>query len=298
MGPSPPHRGSLHETTAAGTGQGIRSPEQVVLDLPVAGPTSRMLAYGVDVLVLLAIIGGAVFVFVNPILLLQAAAVGVGERWAEELQDPERVLAAVREILVLGISIVLLVQVIAETAYFALFEALAGGRSPGKMLVGLRVVSGNGRAIGFPQALARNLLRFIDALPLAYGVGLAALLLSPRSQRLGDVAAGTIVVRLDRPPVAATVDDAPDPEDDSFVFDRQQSLGIGAEEVRLARETLRRTATRAGAPDVVDHDLQRAILARSSAALCARLGHDDVAPAQQRAFLRAVLRAARKRRGG
>jgi uncharacterized RDD family membrane protein YckC len=293
-----PHRNLPHDTIPAPVGQGIRSPELVVLDLPVAGPTSRMLAYGIDVLVLLVLSCAVAFLFFSPVLLLQAAAVGVGERWAEALQDPERVLPAVREILLFGLSILLLVQVVVETAYFALFETLAGGRSPGKMLVGLRVVSETGRAIGFPQALARNLLRFIDTLPFGYGVGLAALLLSPRCQRLGDVAAGTIVVRLDRPPAAATVDDSPQPGDDAFVFDRRQILQIGAAEVRLARETLRRIALQAPDGGALDDDVAREVVARSAAALGTRLGHDAIEPSQREAFLRAVLRAARKQRGG
>ena len=287
--------GSLHENTLAGGGQGIRSPEQVVLDLPIAGPTSRMLAYGIDVVLLLAALAALAFLLANPALLLRSAALSAAEGWVEELRDPQRMLDAVREMLVFALSVVLLLQVAAETVYFVLFETLANGRSPGKMVVGLRVVSESGRAIGFPQALARNLLRFIDALPLGYVVGLSSALLSPHRQRLGDIAAGTIVVRLDRPPSAAVVDDTARSGDEAFVFDWRQSLRIGAPEVRLARETLRRTAETEHEDGSED---PMGILAASVAALAARLGHGAVAPRQRAAFLRAVLRAARKQRGG
>lgn len=296
MNDAPPLRPAQDNTPAA-AGQAVRTPEQVVLELPLAGPTSRMFAYGIDVACVAALVVGMAFVFVNPIVLLQAAAAGVGERWADALEDPERVVGAVREIVVVVVSAALLAQVVVETLYFVLFETLAAGRSPGKMLTGLRVVAENGRAIGFPQALARNLLRFIDALPLGYLVGLAASLASPRGQRLGDLAAGTIVVRLDRPPAAVAVDDAPRPGDEAFAFDHAQSRRIGAPEVRLARATLRRVED-VGAAALADAATARAVLARSAAALCARLGHEEVGPEQHAAFLRAVLRAARKQRGG
>jgi hypothetical protein len=195
-----------------------------------------------------------------------------------------------RDLLLMALSLLMLVQLAAETTYFVLFETLAGGRSPGKMLVGLRVVSDDGRAIGVPQAIARNLLRFIDVLPTSYLVGLAAILVSPQGKRLGDLAAGTIVVRLDRPPVADEVDDAPRPNDEVFVFDHRQSRCIGAAEVHLARETLRRAA---GASE----DLRPRLLRSTVDGLRARLGYGPVDPEQHEAFLRAVLRAARKRRG-
>jgi uncharacterized membrane protein SpoIIM required for sporulation/uncharacterized RDD family membrane protein YckC len=83
--------------------------------------------------------------------------------------------------------------------YFALFEALAGGRTPGKRRVGIRVVMDTGHPITFQAAVIRNLVRIVDAQPVAsYGVGLVAVLVHPVHKRLGDLVAGTIVVR-DRP---------------------------------------------------------------------------------------------------
>src|SRR2546425_6746625 len=84
--------------------------------------------------------------------------------------------------------------------YFTLFEALNGGRTPGKQLLGIRVVMDTGRSLTTQAAVVRNLVRFIDcyfpALPFA--PALLAIALHPSNKRLGDMAAGTIVVR-DRP---------------------------------------------------------------------------------------------------
>ena len=84
--------------------------------------------------------------------------------------------------------------------YFTLFEALNGGRTPGKQLLGIRVVMDTGRSLTAQAAVVRNLVRFIDcyfpALPFA--PALLAIALHPSNKRLGDMAAGTIVVR-DRP---------------------------------------------------------------------------------------------------
>src|SRR5216117_542812 len=84
--------------------------------------------------------------------------------------------------------------------YFTLFEALNGGRTPGKQLLGIRLVMDTGRSLTAQAAVVRNLVRFIDcyfpALPFA--PALLAIALHPSNKRLGDMAAGTIVVR-DRP---------------------------------------------------------------------------------------------------
>lgn len=68
------------------------------------------------------------------------------------------------------------------------------GQTIGKRLLQLRVIDERGLPLTFAQVVLRNLLRFIDALPLAYAVGGAAALLGPRAQRLGDLAAGTLVI--------------------------------------------------------------------------------------------------------
>ena len=83
--------------------------------------------------------------------------------------------------------------------YMVLFEVLNQGRSPGKQLLGLRVVHDDGTPVGWAASLTRNLLRFVDFLPFAYGLGILSCLNHPAFKRLGDLAAGTLVVYQETP---------------------------------------------------------------------------------------------------
>ena len=75
------------------------------------------------------------------------------------------------------------------------FEAFNGGRTVGKMAMGLAVVRTDGTPVTFLAALVRNVARVVDVLPGAYFVGVISMLATSRVQRLGDLAAGTLVVR-------------------------------------------------------------------------------------------------------
>jgi uncharacterized RDD family membrane protein YckC len=94
-----------------------------------------------------------------------------------------------------GLGISFLIIFLLFWGYFALFEAFNNGRTPGKRVARIRVIHQSGRGINFAEALARNLVRAIDYLPGFYGVGIAAMFMSRQSQRLGDMVAGTLVVR-------------------------------------------------------------------------------------------------------
>ena len=78
--------------------------------------------------------------------------------------------------------------------YMVLFEVLNQGRSPGKHMMGLRVVQDDGTPIGWSASLLRNLLRFVDMLPFGYFLGAISCLQHPTFKRLGDLAAGTLVI--------------------------------------------------------------------------------------------------------
>lgn len=103
----------------------------------------------------------------------------------------------------LGIGLWLLLAFVVSWFYFGLFEAFWNGQTPGKRLMGLRVLSVDGRPINAMQAVVRNVLRSVDAMPILgpaevgipfYMVALVAMTASDRYQRLGDLACGTIVV--------------------------------------------------------------------------------------------------------
>ena len=84
--------------------------------------------------------------------------------------------------------------------YPVLFELFWQGQTPGKKAMGLRVVHADGTPVGWVASATRNLLRTFDMLPFAYAVGVVSTLLDSRSRRLGDLAAGTLVVHVPPPP--------------------------------------------------------------------------------------------------
>jgi len=89
---------------------------------------------------------------------------------------------------------VLSITMIASFIYYTFFEGIFGA-TPGKMLVGLKVVRGDGERIGYKEAVIRTVMRLIDMLPAFYIVGVISVLMSSRNQRLGDRVAGTLVVK-------------------------------------------------------------------------------------------------------
>lgn len=79
--------------------------------------------------------------------------------------------------------------------YYSYFETVWSGETPGKRKIGLRVIKEGGYPVDLRAVLLRNLVRVVDALPIGYGVAFVAVIISARYQRLGDLAAGTLVVR-------------------------------------------------------------------------------------------------------
>ena len=97
-----------------------------------------------------------------------------------------------------GSGLALILWFSLEWFYPVLFELLPGGATPGKRALGLRVTMDSGLPITPAASLLRNLLRTADFLPFAYGLGLATVLMRSDFKRLGDIAAGTIVVHVQR----------------------------------------------------------------------------------------------------
>jgi hypothetical protein len=84
--------------------------------------------------------------------------------------------------------------------YYILFEIFWNGQTPGKRWSGLRVIRNDGTPVTLSESIIRNLVRIIDLLPAAYGIGVITMFLDKKSRRLGDLAAGTLVVH-DRTPI-------------------------------------------------------------------------------------------------
>lgn len=102
-----------------------------------------------------------------------------------------------------SIGLFLIAQFLLNWFYTTIFEA-ATGTTPGKKLFNLWVVHDNATPITFSGALIRNFLRVVDYLPFAYVIGLVSMLLDTRFRRLGDLAAGTLVIYRDKTPSATS----------------------------------------------------------------------------------------------
>jgi uncharacterized RDD family membrane protein YckC len=148
---------SLLDTT-----QSVETPEGIELSLRPAGPAPRALAWILDTLIRAAIFWAAMIV------------VGVLGRF--------------------GTGLALILLFVLWWFYPLLFEVLRDGATPGKKALGIYVARMDGSAVGWGPSLVRNLLRTVDFLPVLYGLGLGTMLLNPRFQRLGDIAAGTMVL--------------------------------------------------------------------------------------------------------
>lgn len=158
--PAPPRNASL--PPPLDTRYQVETPEGIDLPLRPAGLLVRALAYGLD-LGIRALVMGVLFVALGFF-----GEIGIG----------------------LGSILLFLIS----WWYMVLFEVLNQGRSPGKQMMGLRVVQDDGTPIGWSASLTRNLLRFADMLPFAYFLGAISCLQHPAFKRLGDLAAGTLVI--------------------------------------------------------------------------------------------------------
>jgi uncharacterized RDD family membrane protein YckC len=195
---------------------GFVTPEAVEVDLDIAGLGSRLIASLVDGLAQAAIlIGGFVAGSLDP---------AFGEGFA---------------LVVVGLMLVTMVLL----GYHALFEGLWEGCTPGKRAAGIRVISADGQPVTWSQVLIRSVFRLIDLSPL----GVVAILVTKRSQRLGDQAAGTIVIHEQRAPQPQPINFPSDPERDRLATVLDTS-SVSEREYALVRSFLqRRQAMQGGA---------------------------------------------------
>lgn len=159
----------------------INTPENVAFGYQVAGIGSRFLATLTDTVIIILLVI-AIFIARAVILaLLDQAEVGeAASTWVVALFG--------------------LISFLFYSGYYVLFEMLWNGQTPGKRWTGLRVICRDGTPITLSESLIRNLARLVDFLPAFYGVGIVAMFVDKQSRRLGDLAAGTLVVH-DRAPI-------------------------------------------------------------------------------------------------
>ena len=151
----------------------IDTPEQIPLEFPLAGIGSRFLAVALDSLI-------QFFGWLVIILLFTWFEPDLRRIW------PKATTWAFAIVVIFGFIIF--------SGYFAVFETVWNGQTPGKRAVRIRVIKDSGRPISVYEAIIRNVIRIIDEIPGFYAVGIISIFISSRNKRLGDFAAGTVVV--------------------------------------------------------------------------------------------------------
>jgi len=156
----------------------ISTPENVDLHLELAGLGNRIFACSIDTLINYAII----------LLLALLCALGVGVVEYFPMADRMRTIA---DYAIIGLTIIVVLFIF--FGYHIFFEGLWQGQSPGKRAVGIRVIELNGQPVSWPAVIIRNLIRVVDMGLML--IGLAVMLFDRTERRLGDLAAGTLVIR-------------------------------------------------------------------------------------------------------
>ncbi|HXJ31111.1 MAG TPA: stage II sporulation protein M [Gemmatimonadales bacterium] len=209
----------------------VETPEHVVIQLELAGLGSRLAAASADLFLL----------FLGEWLLSVVMSASGDAYWLRAV----------------GVAIGFAIF----WGYFVLFETFNSGRTPGKQLLGIRVVMETGHPVTWAAAVVRNLVRFVDGLTFFF-LGFLMVLFHPQNKRLGDIAAGTIVVRerpsdvtLGRPTAAAAAEPLdviepgiPQLSDEEFrllgqVLDRLENLEPDRQ-ARFVAELMNRFAAR------------------------------------------------------
>ncbi len=152
----------------------IDTPENVIFGYNVAGMGSRFLAGLLDMVLIMLLMAAAnitLYVFLRS---MDATGMGLSGSWLWA---------------VFGILTFLIFW-----GYYIFFEMVWNGQSPGKRKLGLRVIRTDGSPITFTESLIRNFIRLVDFLPAYYGIGVMTMFIHKQTRRLGDLAAGTLVV--------------------------------------------------------------------------------------------------------
>ncbi|MEP7136279.1 MAG: RDD family protein [Chloroflexota bacterium] len=160
----------------------INTPENVAFGYQVAGIGSRFLAAILDTLLIFLLQAAVIAAFLLILYVLDQTALAKNfSAWA-----------------IAGLG---LVTFLFYWGYYIFFEMLWNGQTPGKRRAGIRVIRTDGTPITLSESLIRNLVRIVDLLPAAYGLGVLTMFIDKQSRRLGDLAAGTLVVH-DRAPIS------------------------------------------------------------------------------------------------
>jgi len=227
----------------------IETPENVDLQRRLAGIGSRSLAGLLDHLIIAGLYGVLILLF----LLFHVNLVSLGADAADPFLS----------------ALLIFASFLIYWGYFFLFEMWMNGQTPGKRHFKIRVVRREGGAVTFYAIAIRSLLRAVDFLPVAYAVGAITMFVARKSQRLGDLAAGTVVISEELPNYAATNDSRQSVVDDlPATAAALQAAHLHPREYRVLRNYwLRREQLTLEARYRLLHQLLRPILERSGVPL-------------------------------
>ncbi len=214
----------------------IETPEHVRFRYHVAGPAKRAAAYLIDLAV-----RGVIVLVVGLITVLGFAA------------DPA--------LLHGSMGAVLLTSFVVEWVYYVALESLWSGRTVGKRVLALRVVTEGGHPLRFIDSLLRNLIRAADFLPFAYSIGLVVMGRDARFRRLGDLVAGTIVIAEERPVVSGPLRLDPPPSV-AELRPLPQRLPLSGEELDAIELFLRRAGKLSRAREIELAEMVAPVFAR------------------------------------
>jgi uncharacterized RDD family membrane protein YckC len=244
----------------------VDTPEQVALELPLAGIGSRALALAIDTLL-------QVLLYLLALLLLTGVRLVVGPGYLDALGG--------------WLAVVLVLFTFCLFwGYFAFFESVWAGQTPGKRAIHIRVIKSSGRPVNSLEAIARNLLRAIDFLPSIYATGLLCMLIDRRHRRLGDLVAGTVVVheRLTGAMLQAAVPTGT----------QRESGDVTADVAHLARADLVLIETYLQRRAELDPEVRVRMRSEIAARVRARANMPDDAAGSDDDFLEAVARRIRE----
>lgn len=157
----------------------VRTPESIAFSYELAGLGSRFLALAIDVILQFAILAGIIW----GLYLIGSHAPKTPHTHLDQLSQS------------LAVAFIAITLFIVFFGYFIAFEAFWNGQTPGKKILGIRVVRDGGYPIDLAASFLRNLIRVGELALACYALSAVVSLLSPENKRLGDMAAGTIVVR-------------------------------------------------------------------------------------------------------
>lgn len=165
----------------------VETPEAVAFAYPLAGLGSRGMAAMIDAGMLALIIVAVIVVGLTAVTLagrISGQVLSIFAPWA--------------------IAVLIVVVFVTYWGYFIAGEVFRNGRTLGKRIMRIRVVREDGSRVGVLESVIRNIVRVVDIMPGTYGFGIIAVWISPRAQRLGDMAAGTVVI--EEPPRLVDLD--------------------------------------------------------------------------------------------